>query len=248
MGSEQPIVALNIAQADMRRMPEHLAIADANLDWIHFDVADGQFVQRLTFGASILELSRRFSRAAFDVHLMVANPERLVVPLCISGANTISIHPATTEAPRELLHAIRAERARSGIVVCPQTSFESVRPLLPDVDMVTIMTSGLDYESYEFMPEMLERVHSAREAREREGLSYLIQVDGGLSLATVSSAREAGADVFVMGPAIYATADPAYTLAVLRSSLRGEPMPAPRAPAARLEPQAPRIFKTRRAA
>jgi len=250
MGFVPPIVALNIAHSDMQHLPENLMLADADFDWVHFDVADGNYVPRLTFGAPVLAFARRFSQATFDAHLMCARPARLVGPLCAAGANLVTIHPDTTDQPRELLRAIRNEGVRAGIALCPKTHFESVRRLLPEVDLVSVLTSGMEYDSLEFQSELLARVRSARELRARERLTFLIKVEGGLTLQTVAAAREAGADVYVVGGAVFASSDPAYTLATFRAAVRGETLSGSQdgVTSAQAPKRTTQIFRRRRAA
>ncbi len=249
MAYERTIVALSIAQPDMTRMPEHLSLVDGVSDWVHFDIADGAFVSRLTFGAPLLSLARRFTKAVFDAHLLVARPAPLVEPLIAAGASVLTVHPTTSDAPRALLASIRAAGARPGIALAPDQAFDSVRRLLADVDVLLIATAELQYDSAEFSPEMLTRVQAAREHREREGLNYLIEVDGGLALPNMASVREAGADVFVVGAPVLAAGDPALALAMFRAAARNQPLIAasdavPRA----ARPAAPTIRYLRRRA
>lgn len=250
MGFEPPVVALNVAQSDITRLPENLAIADADFDWIHFDVADGSFVPRMTFGPPVLALARRWTHATFDAHLLMARPARIVGALAAAGAGVITLHAAACEAPRDVLRAIREKGVRAGLAICPQTNLDSVRPLLSEVDVVNVLTSNIEFESGEFQSAMIARVRTVREHREREKLHFLIEVEGGLDLPAVSAVREAGADVFVVGAPVFAAGDPAYSLATFRAVVRGRTLEAsldgvttePKSP-----PAAPRVFGRRRA-
>ena len=216
MAYERTIVALSIAHSDLTRMPEHLAMMDGTSDWVHFDIADGAFVPRLTFGPPLLPLARRFTRAVFDTHLLVAKPAALVAPLIEAGAGVITIYPAACEAPSAVLASI--------VVLPAELGFDNIRRLLPEVDVLLVATAAQAYDSAEFVPELLTRVQAAREHREREGLNYLIEVDGGIALPNMASAREAGADVFVVGAPVFGAGDPGLALAMFRAAARNQPL------------------------
>ena len=249
MGYQPPIVSLALLHAGPERLPEHAALADPDFDWLHFDVADGQFVPWLGICPYTMRHVRRHATGTFEVHLLAQAPERLVPQVRAAGADLISIHPQACAAPRDALRAIRASGAKAGVALSPDCTLERVRPLLAEADAVLVVTTSLEYDGSEFQPDMLQRVRALRELREREGLAFLIEVDGGLTLASLGSAVEAGGDVFVVGRAVFGAGDPAFTLATFRAAVRGTtlehtPDGVSRHPAA----ARPRIFKTRRAA
>jgi len=222
MGPSPPTVALGVAHAEPARLPACLAIADSDFDWLHFDVADGTFVPRTTAGVLLLELARTVSLAPLDVHLLSARPEPLVAPLAAAGAGVITIHPAACASPREVLAAIRAAGARPGVAIDPAHGFDSVRALLPEVDVLLVATASTQFDGSPFEPATIARVQMARAHREREGLQYRIEVEGALALANVPALRAAGADVFVVGEAVFAAGDPAVALAMFRAAARNE--------------------------
>lgn len=222
MAFEPPIVSASILSSNLAYLGKSLSLADPDYDWIHFDVADGCFVPRLTFGAPVLAAARSQSSAFFDVHLLASRPERLVEDLARAGASLVTFHPQTCEQPVTLLRRIRDLGMRAGLALDPATPFESARRHLAELDVLNVMTTGAEYDGPAFLPEMLDRIRSAKAERERTGLTFMIQADGCLALDNLNAVRMAGADVFVVGAPIFGVEDPPHAMALIRASLRGQ--------------------------
>jgi ribulose-phosphate 3-epimerase len=216
-----PIAAPSILSADFSRLEQAISIVDPARDWVHCDVMDNHFVPNLTFGPLIVRAVRRLTPAFVDVHLMIDRPERLLSAFRDAGADQITVH---LEAPHDhdlarVLEGVRASGARAGLALRPGTAFEAARPHLTRIDLLLVMTVEPGFGGQAFIPEMLEKIRAARAAREQAGARFLIEVDGGIDAETARLAREAGADAFVAGHAIYHDPDPAGALARLRGAI-----------------------------
>jgi ribulose-phosphate 3-epimerase len=219
MAARPPIIAPSILSADFSRLGEELAIVDPGRDWVHCDIMDHQFVPNLTFGPLIVAATRKLTSAFLDVHLMVERPWLMVDGFREAGADLLTVHLEAVPETREVLRQIRARGAKAGLAVKPGTPFAAAAPYLPDLDLLLVMTVEPGFGGQSFMPEMLEKVSAARDERTKRGLEFVIEVDGGIGEATARSARDAGADVFVAGHAVFRAADSRSALATLRRAV-----------------------------
>jgi ribulose-phosphate 3-epimerase len=214
-----PIVAPSILSADLSRLGDEVAIADPARDWVHCDVMDARFVPNLTFGPIVVRAVRRLTRGLVDVHLMIHEPARLVDEFRAAGADALTVHVEACADVAAALTAVRAAGARAGLSIRPGTPLAAAEPYLDRLDQLLVMTVEPGAGGQAFMPEMLEKVRSARAWRERHGAGFLIEVDGGITPATAAASRAAGADVFVAGHAIFRQPDPRRALEALRAAV-----------------------------
>jgi ribulose-phosphate 3-epimerase len=217
----RPVIAPSILSADFSRLGEELAIVDPARDWVHCDVMDQHFVPNLTFGPIVLAGVRALTDAFLDVHLMIEHPERLLGEFRRAGADQITVHLEACSDPRKVLGQIRALEARAGLALKPGTPFDATAGLLSELDLLLVMTVEPGYGGQAFMPEMLDKVRAAADARRKGGHGYRIQVDGGIAPDTARECHGAGADVFVAGNAVYRHSDPREALEELRASVTG---------------------------
>ncbi len=213
--------APSILSADFSRLAEEVALVEPGRDWVHCDVMDNHFVPNLTFGPLIVSAARKLTTATLDVHLMMNRPWQMVEEFRSAGADVITVHIEACKETREVLRQIRATGAKAGLAIKPGTPYAAAAPYLPDLDLFLVMTVEPGFGGQAFKGEMMEKVSAARDERVRKGLDFLIEVDGGIGLETARIAREAGADVFVAGNAIYKAADPRAALAGLRAAIAG---------------------------
>jgi ribulose-phosphate 3-epimerase len=205
----------SILNADFSRLDQEISRIATVSDLLHLDVMDNVFVPNFTFdfaqAASIIESSP----IPVDSHLMIADVDRLAPAYAHAGSASVTIHAEASSSIRSTLRAIRSEGARSGLALKPGTSIESYIEYVDDVDMFLIMTVEPGFGGQKFMSEMMEKVARARSIIGDR--SIWLQVDGGISLETIEIAREAGADTFVAGSAVFNAPDPAEMIMQLRA-------------------------------
>ena len=213
------LVSPSVLACDFSRLGEEVAdIQKCGADMAHLDVMDGMFVSNMSFGFPVIESLRKVSDIVFDVHLMIAAPERYVDRFAEAGADIITFHYEASEDSAALLKRIRALGKKAAISVKPATPIEAVYPLLPLCDMVLVMTVEPGYGGQALIPETLEKVKALREEITRRGLKVDIQVDGGISDKNARDAKEAGANVLVAGSAVFRAKDRAAAIRALKEA------------------------------
>ena len=180
-------------------------------DLLHFDVMDGHFVPNISFGAPVLDcLHKALPDVYYDVHLMISDPVKYAPDFAKAGANLITFHlEAVPDAVAETIAAIRATGCRVGISIKPGTPAQAVYPYLDDLDLVLVMSVEPGFGGQKFMPSALDKLRWLKAEKDRRGLKFLLEVDGGVDAATAPQCVAAGADVLVAGSAIFGAADPA---------------------------------------
>ena len=192
-------------------------VADSGADMVHLDVMDGVFVPNLSFGPPVIAALRPHTDLFFDVHLMMTQPRRLIPAFAKAGADLINIHLECDDPIRETLEDIRALGKQAAITLKPATPAEEAFPYLDMVDMVLVMTVEPGFGGQSFMEDMMPKVTALRQEITRRGLSVSIQVDGGIGAATAPIAAAAGADVAVMGSAVFNDPDPRQLVAQVQA-------------------------------
>lgn len=217
-------ISPSILSADFANLEAEVA-AVRSADWVHVDVMDNHFVPNLTIGLPVLEALRRVSPLPLDCHLMIDDPDRWAPGYAEAGADSVTFHVEAAADPRALARTLRGLGARSGMALKPGTPWAPYEDLLPDLDMVLVMTVEPGFGGQSFMADMLPKVRAVRESVRRFGGEVWIQVDGGVKADTIGQCAEAGADVFVAGSAVYGQEDVAGRIAELRSLVAGHRHP-----------------------
>jgi ribulose-phosphate 3-epimerase len=209
-------ISPSILSADFANLQAELERI-ANADWAHVDVMDAHFVPNLTLGLPIVEALAKVSPIPLDCHLMIDDPDRWAPGYAEAGAQSVTFHIEAAREPRELARTLRAAGARAGMAIKPGTPFAPYEDLLPDLDMVLVMTVEPGFGGQSFMADQMPKVAQVREAVSRLGGEIWVQVDGGVSASTIEQCAEAGADVFVAGSAVYGAEDAAAAVDRLRA-------------------------------
>ncbi|WP_182113944.1 MULTISPECIES: ribulose-phosphate 3-epimerase [unclassified Actinotalea] len=213
------VISPSILSADFTNLERELGRI-GSADMVHVDVMDNHFVPNLTLGLPVVERIVAVSPVPVDTHLMIEDPDRWAPGFAEAGAASVTFHAEAARAPVRLARELRRLGARAGLALRPATPVEPFLDLLPELDMLLVMTVEPGFGGQPFLDVMLPKIRRARRAVEQAGLDVWVQVDGGVSASTVERAAEAGANVFVAGSAIYTADDAAGAIDELRTLAR----------------------------
>lgn len=212
--SEHIRITPSILNADFAHLDQEIARISEVSDFIHLDVMDNVFVPNFTFDFEAASKIIAKSPIPIDSHLMVANVDEIAIQYAEAGSASVTIHAEAAKNIRSTLKGIRSGGARAALAVKPNTSIEDYIYVVDDVDMFLIMTVEPGFGGQKFMQPMMEKVRATRKIIGNRPI--WLQVDGGISLETIEIAREAGADTFVAGSAVFNAEDPAKMVIALR--------------------------------
>ena len=210
-------IAPSILSADFAALGQ--AAEDAarwGADYIHCDVMDGRYVPNITFGMGMVEALKKRTSLPLDVHLMIVEPEKYVERFAKAGADLITFHPDASVHAHRTLQQIKAAGAKCGVVLNPGQGVKHYGFLYEECDMVLVMSVNPGYGGQRFIPSAVRKIEELAQFRDRLGLTFEIEVDGGINEQTAREVIDAGATILVAGNAVFSSSDPAATIAALR--------------------------------
>lgn len=190
----------------------------ASADAVHVDVMDNHFVPNLTIGLPVVKRIQEVSPVPLDAHLMIADADRWAPDFASAGLASVTFHAEASIAPVKLARELRARGAKAGMALRPATPVEPYLDMLPELDMLLVMTVEPGFGGQAFLDITLPKIRRARAAIDGSGIGVALQVDGGITEDTITRAAEAGANVFVAGSAVYGADDPATAIGRLRAA------------------------------
>jgi len=213
-------IAPSILSADFGRLAEEIkAVEKAGADWIHIDIMDGHFVPNLTIGPAVVKALRKTTSLPFDVHLMIEDPDRYVDAFIDAGSDILTVHAETATHLHRTVASIREKGIRSGVSLNPATPVSCLEEILPDCDLVLVMTVNPGFGGQKFIASMLPKIRKVHGMMASLPEAPILEVDGGITLDNIRQASDAGADVFVAGAAVFGSGDYGKTIQTMKEKL-----------------------------
>ncbi|MFQ5442898.1 MAG: ribulose-phosphate 3-epimerase [Thermodesulfobacteriota bacterium] len=213
-------ISPSILSADFTRLGEEVkAIEEAGADYIHVDVMDGRFVPNITIGPFVVKAIKGAATLPLDVHLMIEEPERFIADFAKAGSSIITVHVEATRHLHKVVQMIKDGGARAGVSLNPATPVNTLEDILPDLDLLLVMSVNPGFSGQGFIPGSLKKIREVRSMVSSKGLTTEIEVDGGIKVDNIREAAAAGADVFVSGSGVFGAPPYGDTIKKMREEL-----------------------------
>jgi len=201
-------IAPSILSADLARLGDDVEeVIAAGADWIHVDVMDGHFVPNITIGPVVIKALKKVVSIPLDVHLMIENADQYLDAFIEAGADILTVQAEACTHLHRTVHAIKERGIRPGVALNPATPLESLAYILPDIDLVMIMTVNPGFGGQEFIPTMLPKIERLKGIITKQKLNCEIEVDGGIKVENIGEVARRGVDIFVAGSGIFGARD-----------------------------------------
>ena len=215
------LIAPSILSADFSRLGEEVrAVEAAGADWMHLDVMDGHFVPNLTIGPGIVKAVGRVTKLPLDVHLMIDNPADFIEEFAKAGADYLVVHQEGQPHLHRLVGRIRQLGVKAGVALNPSTPLSTLTDILPEIDLLLIMSVNPGFGGQSFIPGALAKLRAARELSDRVNPAVLLEIDGGIKADNAAAVRAAGVDAMVSGSGVYGHKDYRAMIAGLKGETR----------------------------
>lgn len=212
------ILAPSVLSADFARLADNIqAVEGACADWLHLDVMDGLFVPNLSFGQPVVRAIRAVTSLPLDVHLMIQDPGRYLEAFAQAGADVLTVHLEACVHLHRNIQQIKSLGLQAGVALNPHTPVESLWPVLPDLDLVCLMSVNPGFGGQAFIPSTMNKLAALDRYRKEHGLTFRIEIDGGVDLQNAASLMQAGADVLVAGNSVFGQADAAQAVRAFKA-------------------------------
>lgn len=214
-------IAPSLLNADFSHLAAQIrAVEENGADWLHLDVMDGHFVPNLTFGPMIVAAAKKLTNLPLDVHLMISDADKFLPAFCEAGADVLTVHYEACTHLWRTLEDIRALGAKAGVTLNPATPIDLIKPVLPIVDLVLIMSVEPGFGGQKFIPSSINKIEQLVRWRKDLTLNFEIEVDGGIDHGNAAQVARCGADVLVVGSAIFSQNDVGEAVRSLRRTLQ----------------------------
>ena len=201
-------LAPSILSADFGHLAEDVKkIEEGGADYIHVDVMDGHFVPNISFGAPVMKCLNDKTGLPYDVHLMIENPDRYIDDFVTPQTEYITVHQEACVHLHRTIQNIKSKGVKAGVSINPATPVSTLECILPDVDLVLIMSVNPGFGGQKFIPGALEKVRELEEVKRTKGLDFVIEIDGGITLDNIGEVMEAGVEMAVAGSAVFKAED-----------------------------------------
>lgn len=215
----RPIIAPSVLASDFANLQSEVEMLNSSqADWLHIDIMDGRFVPNISFGFPVMEAIKQHARKPMDVHLMIVEPEQYIERFRAAGADTISVHLEACTHLHRTVQQIKATGAKAGVALNPHSPVHLLEDIIAELDLVLLMSVNPGFGGQKFIENTYRKIESLKDLIVQRNSQALIEIDGGVNLDNAPLLLEKGADVLVAGSFVFSAADPAQTIADLKSS------------------------------